>query len=1024
MLRIQNDLRAFQVGRGEPFLMEVQLLDQNSQALDIPDDALSLTLYDSGSTAIVHQENGERRQDGTGEYFRWAYPGTFTQEHFGKSLKLELSRRYKDGRIILINAADLAIGSSAASVPSLASAPIGDIITRISIKANAQLGGSATVSISLRSWEGALAPTFTTEPAIDHDGTPIAGETASLTWSTISGGASTLRQVLLNGTALTGAIGPTITLQAGTYRLREVAEGTGGTSEAFSAEVVVAPKPTVTLSPDLSYPEGNSGPRLFTFTVSRSASAGVVDVAWTFAAGGTSAADFTGGTLPAGGTVAMADGQSSGTFTISVAGDTLVELDEAFTVSITAPAGYAAGARMAAIGTITNDDAPPMGTTATSFPIPPDIQWHAGQSANTKRAHTQVTGYIVDNLLTVTAVNGGALLEGLMLVAGVAAGTKIVKAADNATSGGVGKYYVMPSQNVGSAGAPATFSVDTLQIATFADLKGRCNLNSADGEGPRLMVDGLGRPFLRFIAPKDNKGSWLQNTVLAGLDSHNTTVVAVVRWHGAGGQYAPVVCLGSETAGTGTGNGAVLRVTQDNMPSCHASIDPRWNFQQPMPNLNRLLVGTQLSVVGCGITTDEGLGGSGGSSNTRIAVNETSGAVFNEYSGRASSATGLEIGKMSNTPAGQSYPGHGFFDLYELSLWTQGQMGNKAQLAARFDAAVAAAVANFAVPAITDSLIIAGDSRTANGTSFGSLPATQAWSGNDGSGINIATLLTEPGAPYALPATVRVINNAAAGTGVGAQAAGVDVDATVRGQYDPQNYYHPSRMLGGGHDYIHYLNDVNDIVGTNWPRDNWASDTAGLADELYGTDRTNSFNGSITDGSNRLTYTNLMGVAFITGVQVSGPSTRAGLSTGAGASPVGLNVFQSPASSGAMTGRLRSMKSFVELLLQRGFKVTVAQGTNIQVNAGPGIQRLRTRVAAMKTDVTASLGASLAANLTVYAPQNISQGGKTVFGAQTALSDPANPYYASDAHLTAAGKRLLLTGGDTPANGLRANLPL
>jgi hypothetical protein len=52
----------------------------------------------------------------------------------------------------------------------------------------------------------------------------------------------------------------------------------------------------------------------------------------------------------------MADGVASGTITISVNGDTTVEPDEQFTVSIAAPSGYAAGSAMSATGTILNDD--------------------------------------------------------------------------------------------------------------------------------------------------------------------------------------------------------------------------------------------------------------------------------------------------------------------------------------------------------------------------------------------------------------------------------------------------------------------------------------------------------------------------------------------------------------------------------------------------------------------------------------------------------------------------------------------
>lgn len=114
--------------------------------------------------------------------------------------------------------------------------------------------------------------------------------------------------------------------------------------------------PNVSLSGAQSKNEGNSGPTLFTYTVSRNITTGAVVVPWSFAAGSTSADDFTGGAYPTGGNVNLADGVASGTFTVSVNGDTIVEPDETFTVSISAPNGYALGTS-SATGTILNDDA-------------------------------------------------------------------------------------------------------------------------------------------------------------------------------------------------------------------------------------------------------------------------------------------------------------------------------------------------------------------------------------------------------------------------------------------------------------------------------------------------------------------------------------------------------------------------------------------------------------------------------------------------------------------------------------------
>lgn len=118
-----------------------------------------------------------------------------------------------------------------------------------------------------------------------------------------------------------------------------------------------APKSLVSISAAQSKAEGNSGNTIFTYTVTRSMTVGALVVPWTFAAGGTIADDFTGGILPSGGGVSFADGVATSTFSISVAGDLIVEPDEVFTVSIQPPSGTGVGGALSATGTILNDDA-------------------------------------------------------------------------------------------------------------------------------------------------------------------------------------------------------------------------------------------------------------------------------------------------------------------------------------------------------------------------------------------------------------------------------------------------------------------------------------------------------------------------------------------------------------------------------------------------------------------------------------------------------------------------------------------
>ncbi|MCU6454364.1 hypothetical protein LPN01_09755 [Sphingomonas sp. A2-49] len=147
------------------------------------------------------------------------------------------------------------------------------------------------------------------------------------------------------------------------------------------------PTPTVYLSTSQAKAEGNAGPTLFTFTVTRSSAVGAVNVSWLFAAGSTSADDFTGGAYPTGGIVPMSDGQASGQFTISVNGDTVTEADETFTVSIGVPSGYAAGTSMSATGTIQNDDSAFVAPTLAAPLYADDFTAPAGTSSLAGRAN-------------------------------------------------------------------------------------------------------------------------------------------------------------------------------------------------------------------------------------------------------------------------------------------------------------------------------------------------------------------------------------------------------------------------------------------------------------------------------------------------------------------------------------------------------------------------------------------------------------------------------------------------------------
>ena len=105
--------------------------------------------------------------------------------------------------------------------------------------------------------------------------------------------------------------------------------------------------------------EGQSGSTPFTFTVTRTGSTDQPASAdWTVSGAAVNGADFTGGVLPSG-MVSFAAGETSKVITIGVAGDSIVEPDEAFSVTLSNPGDGTSLGIVSATGLIRNDDVAP-----------------------------------------------------------------------------------------------------------------------------------------------------------------------------------------------------------------------------------------------------------------------------------------------------------------------------------------------------------------------------------------------------------------------------------------------------------------------------------------------------------------------------------------------------------------------------------------------------------------------------------------------------------------------------------------
>jgi hypothetical protein len=157
--------------------------------------------------------------------------------------------------------------------------------------------------------------------------------------------------------------------------------GTGyavGTSTAVTGTILDDDTPNLVISAtNADKNEGNSGNTPFTFTVTRSGNTSGTSSA-NFAVTGIAAdaADF-GGTLPSG-TVTFAAGETSQLITINVSGDTAIENNETFNVTLSNPTNATISGVPIVSGIIRNDD---IATNLTIAPL--DANKNEGNSGNT-----------------------------------------------------------------------------------------------------------------------------------------------------------------------------------------------------------------------------------------------------------------------------------------------------------------------------------------------------------------------------------------------------------------------------------------------------------------------------------------------------------------------------------------------------------------------------------------------------------------------------------------------------------------
>ena len=306
----------------------------------------------------------------------------------------------------------------------------------------------ASLSISAASADAAEGQSGTTAFTFTVTRTGDTSRPASANW-TVSGpavdGADFAGGTLPSGTVTLG-IGETsrtITLHvAGDTQLESdesftvtlSAPGPGTSLGTASANGIIrnddfAPASLSIAATSANKAEGQSGSSNFTFTVKRTGDlSGAATAQWAVTGAAVNGADFTGAILPTG-TVSFAAGETSKLISIAVAGDSTVETNEAFWVTLSNPGAGTVLGTASAKGVIRNDDASlsiatasadkvegDAGTTALTFTVT-----RSGDLSGASSAHWAVVGPAVDD----ADFTGGALPTGMVNFA-VGENSKIV----------------------------------------------------------------------------------------------------------------------------------------------------------------------------------------------------------------------------------------------------------------------------------------------------------------------------------------------------------------------------------------------------------------------------------------------------------------------------------------------------------------------------------------------------------------------------------------------------------------------
>jgi parallel beta-helix repeat protein len=315
----------------------------------------------------------------------------------------------------------------------------------------------------------------------------------------------------------------------------------GASSDAGAYERVQT-VPTLAID-DVTVTEGSAGttPAVFTVRLAPS-SAQSVTVSYATANGtATAPADY--GAASA--TLTFAAGQTTRTVTVNVVGDTAVEADETFTVTLSSPSG-ATLADAQAVGTISDDDAPPLsglelthGAALTAdLASGPDLY----RMAQAPRSSYEVMIDAASGDVSPAALARMAADQSNVLQSAVAVGTGTDRVLRwiNASSSAV----VNQSIRVTSGGCTTNCGADdTYRVRAWDTTYSIPRFNNAGTQASVLLVQNtVGRPVTGF-AYFWSSGGTLLGTLPLNLPARGTQITSVPTVSGTAGQGGSVTIV-------------------------------------------------------------------------------------------------------------------------------------------------------------------------------------------------------------------------------------------------------------------------------------------------------------------------------------------------------------------------------------------------------------------------------------------------------------------------------------------------